>query len=1037
MSRLPQHIRRRRARFLLFGLLSLASLALAWWLLRLDGDESVDQLVGMAGLLTALVALAVSLAQLLPPQPEPRDPESLADDLAATVRAQWQEEVRARQLRDPRVIPLSWAATARAVAEAPEALAGPQVGGRVLRLSLDGRLDGSFDDAAARLAAGYREIPSGRLVVLGEPGAGKTVLAAMLTLGLLARREQRQPVPVLLPVSTWDPVSESFNDWTVRTLATAYYGGQPELPRRLLDERMLLPVLDGLDEMPEPSRRSAVRALNSALGDGLGVVLTCRSAEYQDVIEGGSPVLRRAPVVEVAPVSAEDAIAYLDEVSWPEGVDWQPVYDALRDRPGSPAAVALSAPLALSLARTVYLHRTAGPAELLDLDSPHAVEDHLVDHVVTAAYAAGERGEWRGRAEEAERYLTFLATYLHQHGERDLSWWQMSRRLLSSWAGIIVGLVVGVLGMIGVSLTLPLVDKDDGSPLDLAVLLGVVAAVLTMLTWYAVPDRAPSALSFALRGSLDRLRQGVRTGVTLTGILTMTVLGSSLVVTTLTDSWDTNAAYQYVWTLASAAGIAAAISLAFAVHFWIAASTEVSSGSGPLDLLRRDRTASLVGALIFGVVLGVTAVPLLILGRTGGEVLFAALTGWEHEPPPLDLLARAADGTNVFEEAPLALATTLLPALVCTVLVLVTRAWLRFRLAHAVLAVRGQLPWRLSGFLVEARDRQLLRQSAGAYQFRHVRLQERLANRKLAEDRTPRPRAEVTRRRRTRAALAAVVLLVCFLVVRATLPPDTSHAAMATGDVDAMVFSPPEHHTLLTLRNGTLRSWDTRTGAETWSARLPGVDSMSSDVQLVARRDAALLVGIVRSAGEMGRESFVLPWKGKPRLDSSFQEPVRKLERVTRFGPGDVILGAGGRYMIAGMVVVDGRTGDTRGIPEDWLSTYGWWWGLSDDGTRVVMLDEEGGLSVLDVRKERLVCTAEGVRPWAMNADGTQFATARGGNVRILDARCRATGEQVTVPLAVDTLALDEHGRRLAVTADGITRLYDLPAPGVEAANFR
>ncbi|NBE55731.1 NACHT domain-containing protein [Streptomyces boluensis] len=1036
MSRLPQHIRRRRARLLLFGLLALASLALAWRLLRLDDDEAAGQLIGAASLLTALVALAVSLAQLLPPQPEPRDPESLADDLAATVRMQWQEEVRARQLRDPRVIPLSWAATERAVAEAPEELAGPQVGGRVLRLSLDGRLDGSFDDAAARLADGYRQIPSGRLVILGEPGAGKTVLAAMLTLGLLTRREQG-PVPVLLPVSTWDPVSESFNDWTVRTLATAYYGGQPELPRRLLDERMLLPVLDGLDEMPESSRRSAVRALNSALGHGLGVVLTCRSAEYQDVIEGGSPMLRRAPVVEVAPVAAADAVTYLTEVSWPEGVEWQPVHDALRARPGSPAAVALSTPLALSLARTVYLHRATGPAELLELDSPHAVEDHLVDHVLTAAYApaVGDRREWQGRADEAERYLTFLATYLHRHRERDLSWWLMSRRLLSSWAGIIVGLAVGVLAMVGVSVTLPLVDEDDPSPLTSAVALGAASAVLTMLTWYAVPDRAPSTLSFALRGSLDRLRHGVRTSLTLTGILTLTVLGSSLVVTTLTDSWDTKTAYMYVSNLAAAAGIAAAISLAFAVHFWIAASSEVSSGSGPLDLLRRDRTASLVGALLFGGVLGVTAVPLLILGRTGGEMLFAALTGWEHEPPPLDLLAKAADATNVFEEAPLAFATTLLPALVCTVLVLVTRAWLRFRLAHAVLAVRGQLPWRLSGFLVEARDRQLLRQSASAYQFRHVRLQERLANRQLAEDRTPRPRAEVARRRRTRAALATAVLLAGFLVVRATLPPDTSHAAMATGDVDAMVFSPPEHHTLLTLNNGTLRRWDTRTGVETGSARLPVVDAMSVEPRLVARRDAALL--IVRSARQTGGESFVVPWKGKPRPDSSFLEPARKVKRGTRFAPAEVVLSAGGKYMLAGTVVVDGRTGDRRRIPEDWLSAYGPWSGLSDDGTRLVQFDSEGELQVRDMQKKRSVCTTESVTSWAMNADGTRLATATGGRVRIRDAHCRATDEQVTVPLAVDSVALDEDGRRLAVTADGITRLYDLLATRDEAANSR
>ncbi|MCZ4126187.1 hypothetical protein [Streptomyces sp. H39-S7] len=176
----------------------------------------------------------------------------------------------------------------------------------------------------------------------------------MLTLGLLRDRTRDPdradpaPVPLLPSVSTWDPVSESLDDWIMGTVATSYYGGREDIPRRLLIARLLLPVLDGLDEIPETARRSAVRAVNHACGDGRRIVVTCRSAEYQDVIEGGSPVLRRAPVVEIVLVSLNDATAYLADVSWPADVDWGPVHARPHADPTGHLAAALSTPVGIS-----------------------------------------------------------------------------------------------------------------------------------------------------------------------------------------------------------------------------------------------------------------------------------------------------------------------------------------------------------------------------------------------------------------------------------------------------------------------------------------------------------------------------------------------------------------------------------------------------------------------------------------------------------------------------------------------------------------
>ncbi len=56
--------------------------------------------------------------------------------------------------------------------------------------------------------------------------------------------------------------------------------------------------------------------------------------------------------------------------------------------------------------------------------------------------------------------------------------------------------------------------------------------------------------------------------------------------------------------------------------------------------------------------------------------------------------------------------------------------WRMFVLTRAWLAARGRLPRDLMAFLADAHEnRGVLRQAGAAYQFRHVELQRRLANR--------------------------------------------------------------------------------------------------------------------------------------------------------------------------------------------------------------------------------------------------------------------------------------------------------------------
>jgi hypothetical protein len=57
-----------------------------------------------------------------------------------------------------------------------------------------------------------------------------------------------------------------------------------------------------------------------------------------------------------------------------------------------------------------------------------------------------------------------------------------------------------------------------------------------------------------------------------------------------------------------------------------------------------------------------------------------------------------------------------------------SRSWGAFVLSRTWLALRGRTPLRLNRFLEDAQQRGVLRQAGAVYQFRHARLQDRLAN---------------------------------------------------------------------------------------------------------------------------------------------------------------------------------------------------------------------------------------------------------------------------------------------------------------------
>ncbi|MET8162588.1 hypothetical protein ABZT47_40060 [Sphaerisporangium sp. NPDC005289] len=182
----------------------------------------------------------------------------------------------------------------------------------------------------------YHRLSPRRLVITGAPGAGKTVVAVELILGLLAARNPGQVVPVRISAASLNTELEpvgAVEQWLSDHLIRDYQLTKAAA-RALVEARLILPVIDGLDEMDSAERpgydsRAArtLRAVNAyqdqhARAKG-AVVLTCRTVQHQ-ALEDLRVWAHDAARVEIAPVEAPLARLFLTARA-ANPARWEPV----------------------------------------------------------------------------------------------------------------------------------------------------------------------------------------------------------------------------------------------------------------------------------------------------------------------------------------------------------------------------------------------------------------------------------------------------------------------------------------------------------------------------------------------------------------------------------------------------------------------------------------------------------------------------------------------------------------------------------------
>ncbi|MFF7257996.1 NACHT domain-containing protein [Streptomyces microflavus] len=269
-------------------------------------------------------------------------------------------------------------------------------------------------DASPRTGAvdHFRTLRPQRVMITGEPGAGKTMLAIQLMLALLDSRKEHAPVPVRLSATAWEP-ERPFDVWFAEQISRLYALSAAEA-RELVMRRLAMPVVDGVDEMGDTHAAALLDQLSSDRRNmnQRPMIVTCRSEPYERLREGSHP-LADAHHLAVEPLTAAQAGSFLADHPRvrPNAERWEPVLAGLRAAPDGPLAQGLASPWRLTLAVAAYAR---DPADMVGRAATGDLYGHMLSRYIPATVRLhfAEEDERAYAEEDVERWLSELAWHV-------------------------------------------------------------------------------------------------------------------------------------------------------------------------------------------------------------------------------------------------------------------------------------------------------------------------------------------------------------------------------------------------------------------------------------------------------------------------------------------------------------------------------------------------------------------------------------------------------------------------------------------------
>lgn len=250
------------------------------------------------------------------------------------------------------------------------------------------------------------------LLILGEPGSGKTVTLLQLAQDLIAQVEAdetfSQPVPVIFNLSSWIDKGQPLIDWMVTELTAKY-----QIPKRIgklwLENNRLLPLLDGLDEVKVENQAACVEAINQFEEEfGLASLVVCsRIQEYTSL-----PVrLKLNGAIRLQPLTLEQIYDYLSEA----GSKLDTLQQALQ-KDDSLQELAKS-PLTLGIMILAYQDITVEFLNDQSLDTVDAHRKHLFDTYIERMFNRKGKRDRPYTDNQTKLWLNWLANHMADHNQ--------------------------------------------------------------------------------------------------------------------------------------------------------------------------------------------------------------------------------------------------------------------------------------------------------------------------------------------------------------------------------------------------------------------------------------------------------------------------------------------------------------------------------------------------------------------------------------------------------------------------------------------
>ncbi len=309
-----------------------------------------------------------------------------------------------------------------------------------------------------------------RLLILGEPGAGKTTELLTITQRLVdaAIDDNTQPIPLIFELSSWEPDIPVLS-WLGQQLQKSYGVSsklaQPLAQQWIISQDRLILLLDGLDELGQRHQLACIEALEAffAQHPALQAIVCCRREEYE---QGGAQLRQLKGAIYLQAVGLQQIQQYLKDLGREQL--WSDLQNDAR------LLQLAESPLFLTMLVIAYQGQPIRDTEALFNAYIHK-QLHDLSH--QGIYKPGKEKS----PQQTLRYLTWLSRQLKERKETEFlienlqpDWLASKRqrqvyRLISGLSGgLIVGLSSGLIsGLSGGLISGLIVGLIAGGPCEI------------------------------------------------------------------------------------------------------------------------------------------------------------------------------------------------------------------------------------------------------------------------------------------------------------------------------------------------------------------------------------------------------------------------------------------------------------------------------------------------------------------------------------------------------------------------------------------